>query len=211
MNFKNQIESIKRFAIVAIALLIFSCKNNGKENTYYELSITDPNGITLPFTVTKDGLLAGFIDSIQYGLTFSDGPNSSVIAKLYRLDYHVNYRANIMDVTNVVAAVDTIPKNTSKKMNGGNNRIFDINVTNIAARKNDNGWEVCGQTGVCCGIGQDNKIVCCGTCNPIPDNCKACMLKAPPFSTPLTMEAPEDVPPLNDFFRNYTTLTIKLK
>lgn len=213
MNFKNQIELIKRFAIIAIALLAFSCKNNGSEKTYYELSITDPNGITLPFTVTKDGLLAGYIDSVQYGLTFSDGPNSSVIIKLYRLDYDVNYRAKVMDVTKVVAAVDTIPKNTSKKMNGGNNRVFGINVTNIAAKKNDNGWEVCGQTGVCCGIGQDNKIVCCGTCNPIPDNCKACMLKAPEFpsGSTLTMENPDDVPPLNDFFRNYNTLTIKLK
>ncbi len=213
MNYKNQIQTLKYFAIMAIALITLSCKNKGTERTYYELSITDPNGVTLPFTVTKDGLLAGYIDSVQYGLTFSDGPNSSVIAKLYRLDYNVNLRAKVMNVTKVVAAVDTIPKNTAKKMNGGNNRLFDINVTGIAAKKNENGWEVCGQTGVCCGIGQDNKIVCCGTCNPIPDNCSLCKLKQPepPSGTTLTMENPDDVPTLNELFRNYETLTIKLK
>lgn len=213
MNFKNQIQSVKSITIIAIALLLFSCKNKSTEKTYYELSITDPNGITLPFTVTKNALLAGYIDSIQYGLTFSDGPNGSVIAKLYRLDFDVNYRAKVMNVTNVIADVDTIQKNASKKLNGGNNHLFDINLTNIAAKKNDNGWEECGQTGVCCGYGQDNKIICCGTCNPVPDNCSLCNTKVPKFPSGslLTLENPDDVPPLNELFRNYNTLTVKLK
>ncbi|MBK9329739.1 MAG: hypothetical protein IPM95_10605 [Sphingobacteriales bacterium] len=177
MNFKNQINLLYSIAIAAIVLLSFSCKNKDTDSTFYELSITDPNGTTLPFTVNDEGLLAGYIDNIQYGLTFSDGPNSSVIAKLYRLDYAVNESAKVMQLTKVTAAVDTIPESASKKMNGGNNRIFDINVTNIAAKKNDNGWNECAQTGVCCSIDQENKIVCCGSCDPIPDNCKGCGLK----------------------------------
>ena len=98
----------------------------------------------------------------------------------------------------------------AKKMNGGNSQFFDVNLTNVAFKKNDNGWNECGQTGVCCSIGQDNKIVCCGSCNPIPDNCKGCGLKNP-FNTPLTMALPENEPTLNELFRNYNTLTVKLK
>ncbi|MBK6274755.1 MAG: hypothetical protein IPF58_08675 [Saprospirales bacterium] len=193
--------------------LITSCKNktsNDAETKYYELSIKDPNGITLPFTVNNNALLAGFIDSVQYGLTFSDGPNESVITKLYRLDYAVNESAKVMQITKIIAAVDTISLNASKKMNGGNSQFFDVNLTNVAFKKNDNGWNECGQTGVCCSIGQDNKIVCCGSCNPIPDNCKGCGLKNP-FNTPLIMALPENEPTLNELFRNYNTLTVKLK
>lgn len=213
MKLKNQKLSLLKIVIIAIVFVTFSCKNNSTEKTYYELSITDPNGITLPFTVTKSALLSGYIDSIQYGLTFSDGPNESVIAKIHRLEYDVNYRTKVMVITNIVADIDTIPKNATKKLNGGNNRLFDINLTNIAAKKNDNGWEVCGQTGVCCGYGQDNKIICCGTCNPVPDNCALCKTKMPEFPSgaTLTLENPDDVPPLNDIFRNYNTLSVKLK
>ncbi|HUM51853.1 MAG TPA: hypothetical protein PK431_08555, partial [Chitinophagales bacterium] len=152
-------------------ILMYACKNNDSEQSkYYELSITDPNGVILSYTVNNKGLLAGLIDSIQYGLTFESGPNESVITKLYRLDYAVNETAKVMQVTKIIAAVDTIPLNASKKMNGGNNQLFDVNLTGTVFKKNDNGWTECGQTGVCCSIGQDNKIVCCGSCNPIPDN-----------------------------------------
>jgi hypothetical protein len=174
------------------------------------LSITDPNGVKLSYTVNNKGLLAGLIDSIQYGLTFSDGPNESVITKLYRLDYAVNETAKVLQITKVIAAVDTIPNNSSKKLNGGNNQLFDVNLTGTVFKKNDNGWNECGQTGVCCSIGQDNKISCCGSCNPIPDNCSSCGLKNP-FNTPLTMSNPESEPTLNELFRNYNTLTVKLK
>ncbi|MBK9328508.1 MAG: hypothetical protein IPM95_04160 [Sphingobacteriales bacterium] len=68
-------------------------------------------------------MLAGYIDNSIW-FNFSDGPNSSVIAKLYRLDYAVNESAKVMQLTKVTAAVDTIPESASKKMNGGNNRIL---------------------------------------------------------------------------------------
>lgn len=192
-----------------------SCKNksNNSDKNNYEVVIST-DGDSDNFTVNSDGLLAAVRDSTQYGLTFSDGPNKSMIAKLHRLNYVVNESAKALLLTNVVVDVDTIQIGTSKKMVGTGRQTFDVSLTNITAMIDPGGGQNNGCVGVGCCKLSPSRIICCGECNH-PSACEGCGLMEPytvsGINTTLEINNPDDVPVLNDIFRNYNTLTVKLK
>lgn len=205
------------FALLLVFILLNGCKNTSKNSSknYYEL-VVSTDGASGNHTVSSDGLLAALKDSTQYGLTFSDGPNKSMIAKLHKLNYVVNESAKVLSLTNVIVDVDTLQIGTSKKVVGSDHQVFDIALTNIVlSQLNESSG--CLYAGCCKLSPPPYSVYCCGACNH-PSACPSCGLMEPvtyPFpagsGSNLTFSNPDDVPTLNDFFRNYNTLTVKLK